>query len=370
MIKGGLCQQEFDLDERSPLRLSCPHIICKQCLTEDLKQCPTCYHSIDTPPQPHNLVIALLSGSEEINNLFLEAVQAGDENAVRCCLIARIDLNIPDQYDRTAIDHAAYHGFAEILRDLLDAGAQQTMITLSLACCEEVPRSKVDVVRVLLERQADPNKTGRDFDLPMFCALRRARDDGVFRLLLDNGARLDVRDRQGSTLLHRCRRAAIGEMLINCGAEVNARDLQGCTPLFGASLEMMKLLLARGCDPKATNSQGQTALHWQHQRPLIPCYELLLDHGALINALDHQRRSALHYACLVDQTGDIIRLLVTRGAELQVADADGRRPIDLAHKTLSPSSRELLVVRERQKLKKRDSEDEEIESTESCCSIM
>ena len=53
--------------------------------------------------------------------------------------------------------------------------------------------------------------------------------------------------------------------LVDAGADVNARTKQGMTPLLIAasnagSIEIVRLLLAKGADPKATSEAGTTAL--------------------------------------------------------------------------------------------------------------
>src|SRR5579863_9177363 len=58
------------------------------------------------------------------------------------------------------------------------------------------------------------------------------------RALIDRGAAIDAKDREGATALARAAQAgktAIAELLIDKGANVNARAVDGSTPLFYAA---------------------------------------------------------------------------------------------------------------------------------------
>ena len=82
------------------------------------------------------------------------------------------------------------------------------------------------------------------------------------RALLDWGAAIDAKDREGATALANAARAgktAVAMLLIDRGANVNARAVNGSTPLFYAAeadrAVMVRLLLDRGADP---NLPGRT----------------------------------------------------------------------------------------------------------------
>jgi ankyrin repeat protein len=100
----------------------------------------------------------------------------------------------------------------------------------------------------------------------------------ILQLLLDLGAEVNEKDREGQTALHVAAEAGwlaareksrVIKMLLANGAAVNARDNYNSTPLHCATetkysqLEIVEILLKHGADPNATNIISQsTPLHY------------------------------------------------------------------------------------------------------------
>jgi ankyrin repeat protein len=115
----------------------------------------------------------------------------------------------------------------------------------------------------------------------------------------------------------------------------------GATPLMRAAkaldLRLMKTLLDNGADPARQLAAGTTTLSvtlsGRGPRMLTPdttmfqAVRLLLDHGADLNAAANGS-TLLHQS--VDRGEAWVRLLVERGARLDVKDASGRTPLDIA----------------------------------------
>jgi ankyrin repeat protein len=60
--------------------------------------------------------------------------------------------------------------------------------------------------------------------------------------------------------------------------------------------------------------------------------ELLLDHGAHVNAREEDFLTALHLASLHGRL-DVVKVLLDRGADIDARDIDGRTPSGLASRT-------------------------------------
>ncbi len=85
-------------------------------------------------------------------------------------------------------------------------------------------------------------------------------------------------------------------------------------------------------DSEAVNDDehyGMTPLHWAARAGSMECAEILLERGALVNALNKARRTPLQLAAEADQA-DMIRLLARHDADLNTQDRKGRTPLHRA----------------------------------------
>jgi ankyrin repeat protein len=91
----------------------------------------------------------------------------------------------------------------------------------------------------------------------------------IVRLLVRNGADVNVRLREGGTLLH-CAADSLHKdlafVLLNAGCDPNAVDGVGHTPLvkvlwaFNPKKDIIEALLEHGADPKAKHGGGKSAI--------------------------------------------------------------------------------------------------------------
>src|SRR5690348_2393756 len=53
--------------------------------------------------------------------------------------------------------------------------------------------------------------------------------------------------------------------------------------------------------------------------------KILMEYGAMVNAVDEQKETPLHWAC-AEGRSSMIQLLIQRGADVHITDEDGNTP--------------------------------------------
>jgi ankyrin repeat protein len=264
-----------------------------------------------------------------------------------------------DQQDDAAL---AAVGFARRTPPPNDGGGLTPLVYATRA-------NNLDAVKVLLAAGADVNQTTNYGWSPLLVAAQN-RYYRLAAYLLDNGANPNLPNKGGWTPLYLTtdnrniengdypvRRGDMDhlefiKLLLDKGADVNARvkdstetrtvftnqwlDENGATAFLRASqsgdLELMKLLLARGADPKIASALGVSALHvaagigwvegityeWSRQAT-FEAVKLLIELGNDVNAQADTGRTALHGAAHKGRT-DVIQILADHGARLDTRD--------------------------------------------------
>jgi ankyrin repeat protein len=132
-------------------------------------------------------------------------------------------------------------------------------------------------------------------------------------------------------------------MLLDAGADIEtvgrAWDGGDGTALWAAAQnaheETAKLLVERGADVNSTDVGGSTSvLILAAGNDLPELVELLLQKGADINHQNENGATALHGAAFHPFRGisspESARVLIEHGAALDIEDAQGRTPLDIA----------------------------------------
>jgi len=216
--------------------------------------------------------------------------------------------------------------------------------------------NRVKVVQLLIDNRAPINDI--DFDdknTPLLLAAKYNMSD-VANLLLDLNADATLSNKYGTTALHfACRRGNLQlcERLIDTGVEINATDNQGtsATPLHLAMLstgiqdstEVVKLLINKGADVNAPDSEGERPIHYAAAEDAGD-FITLLAKGALkdfppdqrekeqlkfLNVTSTEKDTALHVAA---QAGyeETVKTLVSIGASVNARTDTNQTPLHLA----------------------------------------
>jgi|GEM_PF-1136955 len=131
------------------------------------------------------------------------------------------------------------------------------------------------------------------------------------------------------------------------GADINAKGGKfDWTALMYAAgrgqTEAIELLIAHGADVNAKNKAGWTALMSAALNGQTEAVRLLIDRGADIEAKDMGGLTALIFAAMNGQT-EAVRLLIDRGADIEAKDNKGKTALIWAAEYSHTSAIELLL---------------------------
>lgn len=235
------------------------------------------------------------------------------------------------------------------------------------ALWDAISQGDIDSVRFLVMAGADINATGEYGWTPLVEAVT-AGEPEIVSFLVNHGADVNVKSSSGDTPLIYAASASydqeeIAEILIKAGAEVNAKGYLGETALrhacserlertamlilksgaseglddalYAAVLsrmdEMVKELIARGANPNLKVS-GNTLLSRVSEKGYTDMMRLLISLGANVDAPDDDSGTPLLVAInsCTPIGSSIPMLLIERGASPELSASDGTTPLYLA----------------------------------------
>lgn len=255
---------------------------------------------------------------------------------------------------KTALHFAARDGHAAIVAQLLEAGADINEVDPNgiTPLIYATSNNRMEVAQLLIERGADIAHLDwygrsalwsaidvRNMDSPnpaLGNGIDRESAFDVISLLLERGADPNTRIRE---------MPVVRRHILPLGS-LSWVDFTGETPFIRAALagdvQVMRLLLQHGADPLIATQHGTTALmaaagvNWvvsqtwdEGAAALLEAVQLCFELGIDVNAANSKGVRAIHGAANRG-SNDIIRFLAENGAELDVADANGRTPLDWA----------------------------------------
>jgi ankyrin repeat protein len=257
----------------------------------------------------------------------------------------------------TALIMAAREGYLDTVQALVEAGANVNQVsnygwTPLLAATQN---RNYKVGKYLLDHGADPTIANKGGWSPLYIATDNRNIEGgdypvrapdmdhleYIKLLLDKGANVNARVCGAKSSATQC-----------VGDSTETRTIftmqwlyeDGATPFWRAAqsgdVQLMKLLLARGADPKIATAHKVTPLavaagigwvegitfEWSEAENL-EAVKLCLDAGIDPNIADDEGRTALHGAAHKGRN-QVVQLLVDRGANLLAHDLGSRDTVN------------------------------------------
>jgi len=223
------------------------------------------------------------------------------------------------------------------------------------------------IVTLLLKFGADVDAQDNDTMTPLLLVLESRRGDDIetAQLLLEHGASVHMRNKNGQMPLHLAlhhRLFNIVALLMKFGADADAQDNDMMTPLllvsqsqlFGCEYpqitKTVQLLLEHGASVDARNKSGQMPLHLASHHGLLGIVGLLLKFGADVNAQDNDTMTPLHLVSQ-NQWGDnsqkqitkTAQVLLEHGASVHMRIKYGQMPLHLASQHVLSGIVEVLL---------------------------
>ena len=306
--------------------------------------------------------------------VLMTAVRGGNAAVVKRLLVAGADANAAQKSKgQTALMWAATARNVDVAKALIEGGASVGTTTASgfTALLFAAKEGSIEMVRLLLASGAKVDEQAKDGSTPILAATVRGHAD-LAMFLLDQGAKPDgALSAAGYSPLHfaaarfddsiapvdpnqtgewrallgipdRRGKLALINALLARGADVNATSTKpllragfgesffSATPFIVAAgsgdVEVMRLLLAQGADPKAVGASGRTAIMAAcggnadtsvvvTETDRMEAIRVALEAGVSVEAADVKGYRAMHSAA-GGGFHKIITLLLEKGADL------------------------------------------------------
>ncbi|GHV74316.1 hypothetical protein AGMMS49940_16180 [Spirochaetia bacterium] len=271
----------------------------------------------------------------------------------------------------TPLHFAAGEGYSGLVEYLLDKNVDINVKNAAgtTPLHEAARTGNLPIMELLIAKGADVNAQDAGGNSILHIGIPAASHQAVQALVLSHGLKVNLRDEHGDSPLHIVislgRPPALIEGLLAAGADVSIRNIDGKTPLYLAveknrGVSISALLRAKS-DVFAADNRGITPFEvalWENS-PVLPgliteqtvlqsdnagntmlhlavrnhadraTLTLILEKKALVNARNMVGDTSLHIAVREDleDTGE---LLISRGADIFAANANGESPLYLS----------------------------------------
>lgn len=269
-------------------------------------------------------------------------IRAIQHRAFKCAefLIPYSNLNQKNLNGKTALIHACTRNMPiTFIQNLLLNGADINLTSHSAsALSAAIEQSNAELIKVLLNYNADPNKFYDSHRrlAPLHLSVTKFFTTSLLTAFLSVGADIHIQDSLGNTPLHLAAGSGFAEIVIELlaqGADANMQNKAGFTPLHCA---------VQGTEAfRFSNSifaDRRIKVNWE------PVLEALIAGGARVDAVDHDGNSPLHWAGLLWRS-EAVKTLGGAGARVTLINLKGKTPLQLTG-GVPDQNRKVLLARE------------------------
>ncbi|KAK9876233.1 hypothetical protein WA026_012534 [Henosepilachna vigintioctopunctata] len=266
------------------------------------------------------------------------AARLGQSEIVKVLLEAGANVNEADLDGWTPLRAAAWGGHTEVVELLvnhccvLDSVDAENRTALRAAAWS----GHEEIVKILLRRGASVNLTDHEGRTALIAAAYMGHNE-IVEHLLEAGADINHADADGRTALSVAALCAprspgvnVVQTLLERGASVDHEDKEGMTPLLVASFEghrdVCEILLENEADVDHTDHSGRSPLWAAASMGHAPVVALLLFWGCCIDSMDSEGRTVLSVAA-AQGCVEVVKQLLDRGLDEQHRDNSGWTPL-------------------------------------------
>ena len=316
-----------------------------------------------------------------------EAVDRVDGMMIRFLIGAGASINHVNSSGRTVIQDAALEENEKVFNILMSQNPDLTIKDFygKTVLFDAVEGGNINIVREIVNNIDDINIVDNNGQSVLFYSVLK-EDDLISKFLVDNGINVNILDKKRQTALFNAlvlgsKNLPTIELLLEKGAKLNVKDysdktlldeilkinaiankpdsfkIEGKYRLAGKERNYIKLtgiLIEDGLAIDRTDSQGQTVLYKEVERENYDTVNFLIDAGANVNAQDNNGRTVLFDAVLRGPSNmNMIDHLIAKGADVDHRDFNEKTVIDelveailIIQNNKKPSSRRFLDLRD------------------------
>ncbi len=221
--------------------------------------------------------------------LLIQAALKGHISVVRFLVESGAKIDFPQYKGITPLIVASNEGQLNTVQYLIESGAN-----INLCAYQEI--SALHAGKQIIKKKQNEKIWLTKFVIGWKATIEKHLE--VVKYLLDNGAKPDKSDDEGTTPLH----LAVVE----------------------SALSILQLLLDYGADPNQTNKQGMSALYLAAINGDLPCVMVLIENGAAVDTCDTNGISPLYAASNQGVNSEILEYLLLNGAKVRIFDKKER----------------------------------------------
>jgi ankyrin repeat protein len=257
----------------------------------------------------------------------VEAILLKRRNVANSLWQSGTPINYANDSGMTALHAAVSIGDLDLVKELLDRGAEVTSIDLTerTPLLSAIQSENEALVSLLLDRGADPDGVGEKS--PLYYAAVLMRNEPITRLLLEYGA--PIRQTVSEEAVSRIEKAVTEE---GENPETSQRMLKKTLKSMERRSQLVNALLQfhRICSQSKDPILVRPDAKWRNTDRLWAVVQTLIVFGADVNTKDNEGNSILSSLIEFDAPLELIRTVFEKGAEVNPSDKSREAPLMLA----------------------------------------